>query len=109
MPSAIPVMACPDCRRRAHMSAEFANSPSSDTCGERTFLLPSAWHDWQEFLMVSIQADCVFMPAGFPCGLLSAPGNSFSAGVYGIRAQTIPLRDSPAARRQAAQLLVTVW
>src|SRR6202040_3625902 len=97
MPSAIPVMACPDCRRRAHMSAEFANSPSSPTCGERTFLLPSAWHDWQEFLMVSIQSDCVLMPAGIPFGLLSAPGNSFSAGILSIEYQYMPGEYSAAA------------
>ena len=83
-------MAWPDCTRRSHISSEFLNSPSSFTWGERMFWLPSAWHDWQEFLMLSIQVACKSMPAGMWFGFLSEPGNSLAAGILSIEYQYMP-------------------
>ena len=57
------------------MSVEFAKSPSSFTRGARMFSLPSAWHDWHEFLIVSIQAPWVFRKGGIPLPVSPVPGN----------------------------------
>jgi hypothetical protein len=52
--SAMFVIACPDCVRRAHalkLFPSFANISGT----VRMPLLPSAWHDWHECFTVSIQ------------------------------------------------------
>src|ERR1700677_3891270 len=84
---AILVMAWPDARRRAHMSRELAKFPSSFTRGARMFSLPSAWQDWQEFLIVSIQAPWVFRNGGIPLPASPVPGNWSAAGVWSIEYQ----------------------
>ena len=84
--------------RRIHMSAEVLNSfsptvsASSLTWGERIFSLPIEWQDWQEFLIVSIQAPCVFMKVGMPLpsGPVPLPGNWSFGGMFSIEYQYMP-------------------
>src|ERR1700681_411663 len=86
MASAMFAMAWPDWMRRSHASVEFLKSPS---LGEsvRTPLEPSAWHDWQEFLTVSIQAFCERMNSGMPLPLALVPGNWPLSGICSIEYQ----------------------
>ncbi len=73
--SAMFAIAWPDWTRRSHASVESLNSPSSGE-SRRTPLEPSAWQDWHEFLMVSIQACWVLISGPMPLPPSPVPGNS---------------------------------
>src|SRR5262249_53995504 len=96
MASAMLAMAWPDWTRRSHASVEFLKVPSFDDRW-RMPLEPSAWHDWQEFLTVSIQKFCDFMNSGMPLPLAPVPGNWSLAGISSIEYQYMPGLDSAAA------------
>src|SRR5262249_380509 len=87
--SAMFAIAWPACVRTVQASVEVLNSPSLDE-SVRTPCEPSAWQDWQEVLIVSIQYACVFITSGMPLPFGPVPGKSLTGGIFSIAYQYMP-------------------
>src|SRR5262245_39454763 len=96
------VIAWPACVRFAHACVELA-APSWNIFGTvRMPCEPSAWHDWQEFLIASTHCSWVLMFSEMPLPLSPVPGNWSFAGMFSIEYQYMPGYSSAASFSEAA-------